>query len=967
MATPADRNLLFGILALQMDFISREQLVAAMNGWVLAKEKPLGQILVDQKALGAERRTLLEALVQEHLKLHDNDAEKSLAAIGSAGTIKEDLARVDDAGLHASLARVPAAAAHDPYLTVAQSVGASTSTGSRFRIVRPHARGGLGEVFVAEDEELHREVAVKQIQDRHADDPESRQRFVQEAEITGGLEHPGIVPVYGLGNYADGRPYYAMRFIRGDSLKDAIKRFHDAAAKQRSPTERAIELRSLLGRFLDVCNAIEYAHSRGVLHRDLKPGNIMLGKYGETLVVDWGLAKAVDRPDIAPTLGESKLTPTSSGGTAPTQMGSAIGTPQYMSPEQAAGRLDLLGPASDVYSLGATLYCLLTGKAPYEDADLGTLLQRVGRGDFTPPQKVNSEVGPSLDAICRKALALEPAARYASPAALADDIEHWLADEPVAAYRESVGERVARWTRRHRAWAQAIGVATALVAIVAVIASVLIAQSWRNETAARIEAEHQRAEADRGFQQARQAVNDYLTLVSESTLLNVSGLQPLRKELLRSALTYYQKFLEEHPDDPSLGGELALAGYRVGLIDLQLGDREGALKALQNELPLQEQLAKQSSSGAAILALSDTYNQLGNIAQQTAALAEARAWFLKSLETRKQLVADHPADSQFRRKMANADDNLATVDGRLKHEDLARREFDSATEIRSKLVEENPDQPEFSRDLAQGYYNQGVYWRNSGHLAAALEPLDRAAAIFEKLIPQSTAANSLQSIDVETKLVQSLRGAGEVAVGLQKWPDALAFYDRARQIAEPLARRNPFLVEMQAEVAASYTGIGICKMQAGATAEALDQYQRARDIRRQLVDNDPDSTRYRIDLATTLMKLAAVERILNHPVEAAANARERRKLWPGNAAELYSVAGDLALSAAAVGGGASPLSADQATQRRDIVKQTIEALQEAVAAGYKNFDELRADPRFKTLAADPAFKEFLQKHPASVK
>src|SRR5262249_38894048 len=160
---------------------------------------------------------------------------------------------------------------------------------------------------------------------RFADHPEARARFVREALVTGALEHPGVVPVYGLGAYPDGRPFYAMRFIRGTSLNDAIGRFHDADASPRPAGERELALRGLLARFVAVCNAVAYAHSRGVIHRDLKPDNVMLGEYGETLVVDWGLAKVLDQPEERTT--SERYIEVAAGDTTPTEMGEAIGTP----------------------------------------------------------------------------------------------------------------------------------------------------------------------------------------------------------------------------------------------------------------------------------------------------------------------------------------------------------------------------------------------------------------------------------------------------------------------------------------------------------------------------------------------------------------------------------------------------------------------------------------------------------------
>jgi len=478
---PADfataRSLLFGIFAFEHCLIDMDTLLAGLRAWVSDKTRSLGEILEAERKLSASDHELLSALLDRHLAVHEDSPQRSLASLSLVGAAWKELAEgIVDPEIRTCLRYIPgdrgmagSSGADHP-----GSVGASSSAGSRFRIVRFHKEGGLGQVWVAADEELHRDVALKDIKARHADVEEFRSRFVTEAEITGGLEHPGVVPVYGLGQYEDGRPFYVMRFIRGDSLGDALERFHAPQATRADPTERALELRQLLGRFIDVCNAIEYAHSRGVLHRDLKPGNIMLGEYGETLVVDWGLAKAGNHLAADGLPKEQAIRPTIVEGSVPTQMGSAIGTPQYMSPEQAAGRLDEMGPATDVYSLGATLYCVLTGRPPFGGPSVSAILDNVQAGRFRRPRESHPGLPRALDAICLKAMALEPADRYDSPRQLAEEVERWLADEPVTALKETPLERLSRWARRNRTWVRAGAAALILVTAVSVIATVLV-------------------------------------------------------------------------------------------------------------------------------------------------------------------------------------------------------------------------------------------------------------------------------------------------------------------------------------------------------------------------------------------------------------------------------------------------------------------------------------------------------------
>ena len=447
-----DQNLLLGMLAFQLDFVTQKDLVETMQAWMIDKSRPLGELLLERDLVNADRLKLLNSLVAEHIKEHENDPQKSLASMRLPESICNPLRSLGDPEVARLMggdgeANAAVEAGEGQFATLLPSNEARQADSRRFVNLRPLAEGGLGIVSVAMDTELTREVALKEIKPRSADNLDSRARFLKEAEITGKLEHPGIVPVYGLGAYSDGRPYYAMRMIIGVSLKEAIADYHNDT--QSDDGQKRLAMRELLQRFIDVCNAMEYAHSRGIVHRDLKPANIMLGKYRETLVVDWGLAKSVGETEQQVTSDETVIVPELGAESLPTRMGEVVGTLGFMSPEQAGGRAKEAGPLIDVYSLGATLYNVLTGTVAFKDGTAATLLRNVQLGKFPRPREVKKDIPASLEAICLQAMARDPRGRYQSAKALADDIEHYLADEPVSAYREPPHLRMRRWMRKH--------------------------------------------------------------------------------------------------------------------------------------------------------------------------------------------------------------------------------------------------------------------------------------------------------------------------------------------------------------------------------------------------------------------------------------------------------------------------------------------------------------------------------------
>jgi serine/threonine-protein kinase len=752
-----------------------------------------------------------------------------------------------------------------PEVAAGPGAGAGGSAEGRYQIIRPHARGGLGEVFVAQDTELNREVALKQILEKHADDPASRARFLLEAEVTGGLEHPGIVPVYGLGSDPAGRPFYAMRFVRGDSLKEAISQFHADSTSKYEPGRRSLELRKLLRRLLDVCNAIDYAHSRGVLHRDIKPGNVIIGRHGEALVVDWGLAKATGRADPAGLSQERPLEPASASGSAETLPGSALGTPAYMSPEQAAGDLEQLGTRSDVYSLGATLYCLLTGRPPFEGSDVRHVLQGVERGEFPPPRSLDASIDPALEAICLKAMARQPADRYETPRALSDEIERWMADEPVLARPETRAERLSRWMRRHRTWTQAGAAALAAVTAVSLAAALVVDRARRQESKARqaeaiarSDASTQRDQAEANFQLARRAVEDYLTRVSESTLLRAQDrqdLRELRKQLLEDALRYYQKFIAQRGDDPKERAALADAYSRVAFITDEIGSQAEALEAGKHALAIAEQLKREDPrSSDARIRLAKTLNDVGAIRRSLGAMDAALADHFRARTELEALSREHPTVAAYQHQLALSYNRIGAIRADTGKPQAALESYAAAQAIMEALVREHPAESKDRAFLGTLVNNVGLLRQDLDDLKGALRDYRRAADLFDALSRDQPGDPRWGNLGAAVH-----HDVGVILGELEGPRSGLRELSKALQIHLDVVRRHPTVSQFQDDLARTYISIGDLDRKAGDRTSALQSMQRSLEIREQLRRDNPGVFWYQNEVAASYLNIGIVQ------------------------------------------------------------------------------------------------------------
>jgi tetratricopeptide (TPR) repeat protein len=694
----------------------------------------------------------------------------------------------------------------------------------RFEIRRELGQGGYGIVFLAWDPNLGREVALKVPRADILVTPELRERFRQEARAAAGLDHPHIVPVYDAGEVGP-ISFIASAYCPGITLAQWLR--------ERAEPVSWDEASALVATLAD---AVQHAHSRGVLHRDLKPANVLMQnaecrmqiansalkseisnlQSAIAKIADFGLAKIVTGAPASAT-----------------QSGAVVGTPSYMAPEQARGESKNISTAADVYGLGAILYELLTGRPPFQaDTALDTLVQ-VMHEEPVPPRRLRPRLPRDLETICLKCLQREPEQRYASAAALADDLRRYLAKEPVLARPVRSGERLWRWCRRKPALA---GMA-ATIFVVLVCGAAGVGWQWRR-------AEHNARDAEARRQKAYEAIHDYFTRVSENKLLGKPGMQGLRKELLESALHYYQEFLREWGDDAAMRAEVADAHARVAVILDQIGAKDEARLSLEAALALYEKLAQVNPGDLGPQrGLAKTYNQLGDWYARMAALDQAQDCLDRARKVLEKLVAGHDAP-ELQSELAKTHRHVAEVRSRAGQRAAALDALESAAAIGHRLVQDYPERPQYALELSATCNARGDLHTAAGEFRQARSAFSESRALVEPLARRQPTNTDLQSklADIHAGLTNALNRSGQVAEALRMWQEV-------RDLRERLVYENPLVIEFQWDLAVAYSYLGKQHSQCKEFPQALALWQQALPLVEKLLRINPGFPDYRLRLA----------------------------------------------------------------------------------------------------------------------
>jgi tetratricopeptide (TPR) repeat protein/tRNA A-37 threonylcarbamoyl transferase component Bud32 len=694
-------------------------------------------------------------------------------------------------------------------------------------IVALLGHGGMGLVYKARQPTLDRLVAVKVLRGASVADEELRERFRQEARAAARVRHPNLVQIYEVGEVpsSDGMPmpYLVLEFVNGGSLADAL---HGTPQAPRDAAQMLEEL----------ARAIHQVHEQGVVHRDLKPGNILL----ELRDAECGVRNdAHHLPHAAiPKIADFGLARLGAASTL-TQTGDIVGTPSYMAPEQTLGKSGVIGPATDVYGLGAILYEMLTGRPPFHaETPLATILQ-VQREEPVSVKRLQPTVPRDLETICLKCLEKEPAKRYASAQALADDLRSFLDDRPILARRASPRERLWRWTRRHPAWA-----ALALVSTLAVL--LLAGGGWwaygRLRTAAAQE-EKQRQAAEESFRDALTAVEQLLEEAGDADLAGVPQMEPARKRLLIKALRFYERFLAERGDETRLRFEIARARGRLGDIHELLGDCPMAEQSYRQALLILEQLPARVDAqreGGRI------HHQLGILLRKLNHFAEAEAELREALRLRQALV-DQDADPTSRQELAVSRYHLGAVLARQRGKLLeAEAAYQDALLQQRELAAGFPLVPAYRRDLARTLNNIGLLRRSLGRRDWE-SPIREAVGLQRKLVEEPDSLPGFRR-----DLAHSLSNLGTFLRDNNQTEEAEAAYSEAAVMLGRLSNEFPLLPEYRQELAAVQSNLGMMLLSDPRRYGKAESAFRSALSHRRRLKGLPD---YRHKEADTLLKL----------------------------------------------------------------------------------------------------------------
>ena len=660
------------LLALGEGIIDPELFDAVGAAWSSTEHPPLLRYLADRGVLSKEQVRLLE---EANAVTRTRAVESHLLTVSYKVNPMHQVVGPTDSTASAATPDPAASTASDfaPH-SAAELGNPSASNGStlppvpggRYRIRRLHQTGGLGQVWVAEDTAIGRVVAVKTIRPERAGDVSARDRFVREARVTGRLEHPCIVPLYDLMSVEQGDlgPCYAMRFLAGRTLAQATAAYHtDRGAGRADP----LAFTTLLDALISICRAVAFAHDRSVLHRDLKGQNVVLGDFGEVFLIDWGLAQAI--------------------GVAAEPPGTVVGTPGFIAPEVAAGGQSTI--ASDVYGLGAMLYTILTGRAPYHTGSPAERIRQAAEADPPPVLSANPATPAALAAVCGKAMARNPDDRYPSANALAVELRRFLADEPLAAYRESLSVRVGRWVRRHRTGAT-VAAGILITAFVALAVSTTVVWRERERTAeqkrfaeaqwARAESEQSRAEQN--FATARALALDMGDQISqiETGQSNPKLADQARKKALDKAREQFDEFRSARPDDVNIQMQSAALHRFAANISRLLSDYPAAVSAYAAAVEIWEVLTARFPDEPVYRDnLAETLRDRSMLEKRMGKLTTAAATLDRSLQLAEEPQGTLPDSACWR--------TVGTIELERAEIAYARGKFDSSAEFAGRAVE----------------------------------------------------------------------------------------------------------------------------------------------------------------------------------------------------------------------------------------------------------------------------------------